>query len=69
MEPKRASQRLLKRTEACQRLGIGISTYKRLVRDGSLREIHVGIFANSRGKRLPESEVERFISARLGGER
>jgi excisionase family DNA binding protein len=67
MATQNTQARLLKRPEACQRLGIGLSTYKRLVRDGALREITVGALPDSRGKRLPESEIERYIDSRLKG--
>jgi hypothetical protein len=66
METTQTPQRLLRRAEACGRLGIGLSSYKRLVREGALREITVGVLPDSRGKRLPESEIDRYIRARLG---
>jgi excisionase family DNA binding protein len=60
MQTTSNSQRLLRRPEARERLGIGLSTYKRLVGEGSLREVGIG-----RARRLPEGEVARYISARL----
>lgn len=52
---------LLRRPEACRALGIGPSTYKALVARGALREVAIG----ERGRRLPFSEVQRYISERL----
>jgi excisionase family DNA binding protein len=52
---------LLMRREACEHLKIGLSRYKLLVAEGRLREVAIG----ERGRRLPLSEVERFISERL----
>ena len=52
---------LLRRPEACRLLGIGPSTYKTLVGKGILREVAVG----QRGRRLPFSEIERYIAERL----
>jgi excisionase family DNA binding protein len=52
---------LLRRPEACRLLGIGPSTYKILVGNGILREVAIG----ERGRRLPYTEVERYIADRL----
>lgn len=52
---------LLRRPEAWRLLGIGPSTYKTLVGKGILREVAIG----QRGRRLPSSEVERYIAERL----
>lgn len=52
---------LLRRPEAWRTLGIGPSKYKQLVAEGQIREISIG----SRGKRLPYSEVERYVAERL----
>ena len=52
---------LFTRREACQILRIGISQYKKLIERGALREIAIG----ERGRRLPESEIERFIREQL----
>ncbi len=57
-------QRLLRRAEACERLGIGLSTYKRLVNAGELQEIAIG-----RARRLPEIEVDRYIKVHLDNRR
>jgi excisionase family DNA binding protein len=54
------SRRLLTRSKACERLGIGLSTYKRLVAEGQLHEVPIG-----RARRLPEAEIGRYIKARL----
>lgn len=53
-----AALALLTRREACERLRIGLSQYKVLVAKQRLREIRIG----ERGRRLPESEIARFIS-------
>jgi|HubBroStandDraft_6_1064221.scaffolds.fasta_scaffold00532_9 predicted DNA-binding transcriptional regulator AlpA len=52
---------LLRRPEAWRLLGIGPSTYKALVGKGILREVAIG----QRGRRLPYSEIERYVSERL----
>ena len=52
---------LLTRDEACRLLGIRLSHYKTLVISGALNEIKIG----ERGKRLPYSEAQRFIAARM----
>jgi len=52
---------LLTRDEACRILGVRLSHYKKLVANGALNEICIG----DRGKRLPYSEAERFITERL----
>jgi excisionase family DNA binding protein len=52
---------LLTRREACEHLRIGLSQYKLLVATARLREVAIG----ERGRRLPMSEVERFIGERL----
>jgi excisionase family DNA binding protein len=54
------SRRLLTRSKACERLGIGLSTFKRLVAEGQLHEVQIG-----RARRLPEAEIGRYIKARL----
>lgn len=51
---------ILTRREAAATLRVGISTYKTLVARGLLREVSIG----TRGRRLPASEVERFIRER-----
>jgi excisionase family DNA binding protein len=61
MTAREASPRqLLSRNEGIEILGLGLTTYKALVRTGELREIRVGSRAL-----LPRSEVERFIADRL----
>jgi excisionase family DNA binding protein len=55
-----AKERLLKRPEAAKRLGVSASTYRRLIRAGQLREVAIG-----RARRLPESEIDRFIQAQV----
>jgi excisionase family DNA binding protein len=55
---------LLTRDEACRVLGVKLSHYKDLVAKGKIREIAIGL----RGKRLPFSEAERFVSERLARE-
>jgi len=52
---------LLTRRQACAKLSIGLSRYKCLVAAGCLREVAIG----ERGRRLPLSEVDRFILERL----
>ena len=52
---------LLRRDEACKMLGVSLSTYKVLVGKGELREIGIG----ERARRLPFSEVERYVKQRL----
>lgn len=56
MQEHNTPQRLLTRREACDRLRIGLSTYKTLVGLGRLREVAIG----ARGRRLPDSEIVRF---------
>jgi excisionase family DNA binding protein len=58
----RRREALLRRAEAWRALAIGPSTYKGLVANGELREVPIG----KRGRRLPLSEVERYIAERLG---
>lgn len=58
---KNSRERLLRRLEAAKVLGVSLSTYRRLVRGGDLREVAIG-----RARRLPQSEVDRFIQARVG---
>lgn len=53
---------LLRRAEACSTLGISLSTYKLLVGKGAIREVAIG----ERARRLPLSEVERYVAERLG---
>jgi excisionase family DNA binding protein len=50
--------RLLRRKEACDLLGISLSRYKLLIASGRMREIRIGL----RGKRLPASEIDRFVA-------
>jgi predicted site-specific integrase-resolvase len=52
---------LLTRDESCGLLGIKLSQYKVLVRQGLLHEISIGV----RGKRLPYSEAQRYVRERL----
>jgi excisionase family DNA binding protein len=56
---------LLRRPEVCRLLGIGPSTLKALIGRGVLREIAIG----ARGRRVPYSEVERYVAERLGSTR
>jgi excisionase family DNA binding protein len=56
-----ANSTLLRRGDACQRLGIKPSYYRLLVSRGELREIAIG----KRARRLPDSEIERFIAERV----
>jgi len=53
-------KQLLSRKEGIEILGLGMSTYKVLVKAGEIREVRVGSRAL-----LPMSEVERFIKDRL----
>jgi excisionase family DNA binding protein len=52
---------LLSRREACERLRVGLSTYKSLVAHKALREVSIG----NRGRRIAESELARFIEERM----
>lgn len=54
---------LLRRPEACRLLSIGASSLKVLIGRGQLREIAIG----ARGRRLPFSEIERYIAESLAG--
>lgn len=56
---------LLRRSEAWRALAIGPSKYKDLVNSGALCEVSIG----ERGRRLPLSEVQRYISERLAEHR
>jgi excisionase family DNA binding protein len=53
-------EELLTRREACVRLRVGSSTYKKLVARKQIIEVHIG----PRLRRLPASEVTRFIATR-----
>jgi excisionase family DNA binding protein len=53
-------QALLRRDDACKRLAISLATYKRLLKAGRLVEVAIG-----RARRLPESEIERFLQSVL----
>lgn len=50
---------MLKIPEVAERLSIGLRTAYRLVAGGELRAVRVG----SRGLRVPDGELERFIAA------
>jgi excisionase family DNA binding protein len=50
--------------EAAERLGLGKTVVRALVRDGSIRSFRVG-----RAVLIPVSELEQFVADRLNGER
>jgi excisionase family DNA binding protein len=52
---------LLERSQAEKVLGVGPSKLKEIIRRGELREVSIG----PRGKRVPLSELERYVSERL----
>ena len=52
---------LLKRSQAEKILGVGPSKLKEIISRGELREVAIG----PRGKRVPLSELERYVSERL----
>lgn len=58
------SDRLLKIVDAADALSISRSMLYELLADGLIKSIVIG----RRCRRIPSSEIERFISANLSGE-
>lgn len=62
METNEPRRLLLKRVEAEKILGVGPSKLKEIIYAGEIREVAIG----ARGKRVPLSELERYVRERLG---
>jgi len=56
-------QTLLSRTQVAERLGVSLVTAKRLTISGELAAVHVSPHV----VRVRESDLERFIAARVSG--
>ena len=54
------AQQLYSRSEACRILNIGLTKYSELIGSGELRSLRIG-----RSRKVPSSEIERFIRAKL----
>jgi excisionase family DNA binding protein len=58
--PLRSSPRLLTPRQAWTTLGVSKGTFYALLRDGAIASLRIG-----KARRVPVSEIERFIEARL----